>query len=96
MSSTCRRCGLPLVDGRCSPCWQKDVKGSMPGFVLPDGVEVDHIQLDQEPGRPYPQPLTVEQAVSGGWLYVEKQGHGMAYYPLTRRVKIHVRPIKEK
>jgi hypothetical protein len=89
--TTCNRCGRLIETTVCPECREKDIKAAFPCVILPEGVELNHVDLDPMPGGPCPQPMTVAQAVERRFLLVVGEGNSKAYYPLTRRVKLYVK-----
>ena len=94
----CRRCGQPILNGRCNYCWTKDIKASAPSVSLPDGVEVAEVHLtplDIE-GKPYPQPVTLTKAIEMGLVLPLNEGWGTVLYILSTRVKLILKEKKTK
>ena len=86
----CRICGTRMESGRCEWCFTKDVKASCPAVSIPEGVEVEsvHIAPLELEGRPYPQPLTLAQAIERGFLLEVREGWGRVFYLRSARVKL--------
>lgn len=92
----CPRCGTRLVDGRCEPCRNKDIKASCPAVLVDsEAFVVDHVRLNPVPGKLYPQPITLARAVELDLILTATEGNDIAYYLRSSRARLVLKPRKE-
>jgi hypothetical protein len=96
MTTHCNVCGSLLADNRCGPCHEKSLKlGAPAAFVDRDSFDAVEIRLDPVPGKPYPQPLSLEAAEAMGLVLTATEGHTTAFYLLSARVRLILKARKE-